>query len=32
MKKKVGLFERFYDFMSNLIGGGKSFALKETSW
>lgn len=25
-------FEKFYDFMSNVIGGDKSFAPKETKW
>ena len=29
MKK---LFEKFYDFMSNLLFGGKSSAPKETKW
>lgn len=25
-------FEKFYDFMSNLIGGGSSYAPNETKW
>jgi hypothetical protein len=25
-------FEKFYDFMSNIIGGGSSYAPNETKW
>lgn len=25
-------FEKFYDFMSNVIGGGNSYAPNETKW
>lgn len=25
-------FDRFYNFMSNLIGGGNSYAPNETKW
>lgn len=25
-------FEKFYDFMSNVIGGGSSYAPNETKW
>ena len=25
-------FERFYDFMSNIIGGGNSYSPRETRW
>ncbi len=32
MKKLLSLFERFYDYMSNVIGGGNSYAPKETKW
>jgi hypothetical protein len=26
------IFEKFYDFMSNVIGGGNSYAPNETKW
>lgn len=32
MKKLARIFEKFYDYMSNLIGGGKSYTPKETKW
>lgn len=32
MNKLEVMFEKFYDFMSNVIGGGKSYAPKETKW
>ena len=32
MKKIVVMFEKFYDFMSNVIGGGSSYAPNETKW
>ena len=32
MKKLGRMFEKFYDYMSKIIGGGKSYAPKETKW
>ncbi len=32
MKKLARIFEKFYDFMSNVIGGGSSYAPNETKW
>jgi hypothetical protein len=31
-KLLIKYFELFYDYMNNKIGGGKSYAPKETKW